>query len=60
MSIIGLGSVAIATMLADLSGDDRTRWFTRRVFVIVAIYAFGVRASTLAAIGSGAMDVVPL
>lgn len=60
MPVVGLGTAFIVAVLADLSGDDRTRPFTRGAFAIVAMYAFGVRASDVAEITGWALNAIPL
>jgi hypothetical protein len=35
--LVGLGTVALATIVADLAGNDATRWFSRRVFAVMVL-----------------------
>jgi hypothetical protein len=60
MPLVGLPTVFVVACLADLSGTEETRWFTRRAFALLVLYTIGVDASTVAAVASGTWDVIPL
>lgn len=49
----------VATM-ADLAGNDATRSFTRVVFWVVALRAFGVTLTGLASFGGDLWALIPL
>lgn len=57
MALIGLFGVAVAAMLVDLAGNETTRPFTRRAFVLVALAEMGVTINGLVA---GATDAAGL
>jgi hypothetical protein len=49
--LVGLPSVAIAAMLADLAGNSTTRPFTRPVFVLTLLWVGGLPDAIGAAVG---------
>lgn len=48
MALIGLPVLGLGAIVADLRGNDTTRWFTRRVFGIVALIEMGLTTSGIA------------
>jgi hypothetical protein len=54
MPLIGLVTGLIATLIADLRGNDETRPFTRRAFLVVVAVEAGI---DIAAIG-GVMQAI--
>jgi hypothetical protein len=64
MPLLGvLGALALAGLVAsvaDLAGNSATRGFTRFVFGVVALRAFGVTLSGLASWGGDVWALIPL
>lgn len=64
MALFGaVGSLLLAgfvATLADLAGDPNTRGFTRFVFVLVALRAFGVSVTGLVQFGTTVLGAVPV
>lgn len=64
MALFGaVGSLLLAgfvATLADLAGNAETRGFTRFVFVLVALRAFGVSVTGLVQFGTTVLGAVPV
>lgn len=57
MTVVGLPTVAIVCVLADLAGNSVTRRFSRGVFAVLVLLELQV-AATVGGVASWGVDVV--
>lgn len=60
MPVFGLASAFIVATLADLGGNDKTRWFTRRAFALYLLHFGGVGASDVVHWTGVLMGMLPI
>jgi len=60
MPVFGLASAFIVATLADLGGNDKTRWFTRRAFGLYLLHFGGLGASDIVEWTGVAMGMIPI
>lgn len=60
MPVFGLASAFIVATIADLGGNDKTRWFTRRAFVLYLVTLGGVGSSDVVQWARVVMGMIPI